>query len=75
MKILNLKLMSHPLNWATVLVILLIAGAYGHLILQYLGHSPSSTNGKASAWTAQPAGQSPGQEAAGAIDPQGGLQI
>ena len=76
MKVLNLKLMSHPLNWATVALMLLIAGSFGHLLLEYLGHSPACSGGaKRSAWTEMPAGQSPGQDAAGAIDPQGSLQI
>jgi hypothetical protein len=75
MKLINFKLMSHPLNWATVALMLLIAGAFGHLLLEYLGHSPACSGGKVSAWTEQPAGQSPGQEAAGAIDPQGSLQV
>jgi hypothetical protein len=74
MKLLNLKLMSHPINWVTITVMLLLAGAFGHLLLEYLGHSPD-TKERRSAWTEQPAGQSPGQEAAGAIDPQGSLQV
>lgn len=75
MKLLNIRMMSHPINWVTFTLMVLIAGAGGHLILQYLGHSPIRDGDKVSAWTEQPAGQSPGQEAAGAIDPQGSLQI
>jgi hypothetical protein len=73
MQLVNWKLISHPMNWAIVVVVLLIAGAGAHLTLQLLGKRPA-TEDNTSAWTEQPAGQSPGQEAAGAIDPQGALQ-
>jgi hypothetical protein len=73
MKVINWRLVSHPLNWATVVLMVMIAGAFGHLLLEYLGIRPAN-EGKKSAWTEQPAGQNPGQEAAGAIDPSGSLQ-
>ena len=73
MQLINWKIASHPLNWATIVVMLLIAGAGAHLLMQLLGHTPD-TAARASSWTEQPAGQSPGQDAAGAIDPQGSLQ-
>lgn len=73
MRLINWKLASHPLNWATIVVMLLIAGAGAHLLLQYLGQTPATE--QRSAWNEMPAGQSPGQEAAGAIDPQGSSQI
>lgn len=74
MKLVNWKLIAHPMNWAVVVMMLLIAGAGAHLIAQLFGHTPDTADRK-SAWTEQPAGQSPGQEAAGAIDPQGSLQM
>jgi hypothetical protein len=70
----NWKLIGHPMNWAIVVMMLLIAGAGAHLLLQLLGQTPD-TAARKSAWTEQPAGQSPGQDAAGAIDPQGSLQL
>lgn len=73
MKVINWRLVSHPLNWATVILMVLIAGLFGHYILEYLGISPATAKNR-SAWTDQPAGQNPGQDAAGAIDPQGSLQ-
>ena len=73
MRLINWNLISHPMNWAIVVVVLLIAGAGAHLTLELLGKR-AATPGNTSAWEEQPAGQSPGQEAAGAIDPQGALQ-
>jgi hypothetical protein len=68
MTILNFRLMSHPMNWLTVLLMVIIGAAFGHLILTYLGIEPS-TGGKL-AYSQMPAGQSPGEAATGAIDPQ-----
>jgi hypothetical protein len=75
MNIINWKIALHPMNWATIIAMLLLAGVGAHLLLEYLGHTPDTeATANASAYTEQPAGQSPGQDAAGAIDPQGSLQ-
>jgi hypothetical protein len=74
MQLINWKIASHPLNWATIVVMLLFAGFGAHLLMQLLGHSPDTATTRRSSWTEQPAGQSPGQDASGAIDPQGSLQ-
>jgi hypothetical protein len=66
--IINWKLISHPMNWLTVLVILIIAGTAGHLLASWMGLEPA-TKGKL-AYSQMPAGQSPGEPAAGAIPPQ-----
>ena len=39
--IVNFGLMKHPINWLVVLLMLVIAGAAGHLILTYLGKNPA----------------------------------
>jgi hypothetical protein len=70
----NWKLIGHPMNWAIVLVVVLLAGSGAHLLMQLFGQTPDTAGTRRSAWTEQPAGQSPGQDAAGAIDPQGSLQ-
>lgn len=37
MKIVNVPLLTHPLNWLTVLLMVLIAGMAGHLVLDASG--------------------------------------
>lgn len=41
----NWKLASHPMNWLTILVMLIIAGAFGHLLLSYFEVEPASQSG------------------------------
>jgi hypothetical protein len=69
----NFRMASHPINWVTFLLMVLIAGSIGHLTLTYLGIEPNTAR-KSSGYDEMPAGQSPGQAAAGAIDPQGSMQ-
>jgi hypothetical protein len=66
--LINWRLMSHPINWLTVMVILILAGAFGHYFLTYFGMEPATKNKLA--FSQMPAGQSPGEVASGAIDPQ-----
>lgn len=40
----NWKLISHPLNWVVVLLMLIIAGTAGHLLLSFFGATPASGN-------------------------------
>lgn len=70
MQAVNWKMVSHPMNWITFLLMVIIAGAIGHLFLSYLGIEPSTTKGKVLAFSQMPAGQSPGEVASGAIEPQ-----
>ena len=42
MDIVNLKLLSHPMNWLTVFFMLILAGVAGHLILSWAGIEPKS---------------------------------
>jgi hypothetical protein len=69
----NWKMISHPMNWLTILLMVIIAGAIGHLLLSYIGIEPA-TQAKRSGYSSMPAGQSPGEAAAGAVTPQGSLQ-
>lgn len=42
MNILNWKLISHPMNWVIIMLMLIIAGIFGHLILSVLDQEPAS---------------------------------
>lgn len=42
MNILNFGLLKNPLNWFTVIFMVLIAGIAGHLLLSTAGIEPSS---------------------------------
>jgi hypothetical protein len=70
MQVINWKMISHPMNWLTLLLMVIIAGAIGHLFLTYLGIEPDTSGNKKLAFSQMPAGQSPGEAAAGAITPQ-----
>lgn len=37
----NWPLLKNPLNWATVILMLVLAGITGHLVLTYLGFEPA----------------------------------
>ncbi len=39
--IFNLKLASHPINWVTIFLMLVIAGTAGHLLLSLFGIEPA----------------------------------
>jgi uncharacterized membrane protein len=67
-KPINFRMISHPMNWVTLMLMVLIAGAIGHYFLTYLGIEPQVT--QKLAFSAMPAGQSPGEAATGAIEPQ-----
>lgn len=54
---LNWKIVGHPLNWVTILLMLIIAGAFGHLVLGLFGMNPATK--ESSSYTRLPAGQSP----------------
>ena len=45
MQIVNSKLISHPMNWIIILLMLIIAGIFGHLVLSVLDQEPASTSG------------------------------
>lgn len=49
MAILNWKLISHPLNWLIILLMLVIAGIFGHLLLTVLDQEPSGPSGTVNA--------------------------
>lgn len=41
MQVLNLELVSHPLNWFTILLMLVIAAIAGHELLSLAGIEPA----------------------------------
>lgn len=65
----NWRMLSHPVNWFTILLMLVIAGAFAHMLLSYVGIEPA-TQATSSGYAKMPAGQSPGEAASGAITPQ-----
>lgn len=69
MQVVNWRMVSHPMNWITFILMVIIAGSIGHLLLTYLGIEPTLKG--QSSYDAAPAGQSPGEVASGAISPQG----
>ena len=40
----NLRLLSHPLNWLIVLLMLVIGGTAGHLLLSLFGQEAATDN-------------------------------
>lgn len=42
MKLVNTDILKHPMNWIIILLMLIIAGAAGHLILTYIGVEPKT---------------------------------
>ena len=68
MEAVNWRMVSHPMNWITFFLMVVIAGAIGHLFLSYLGMEPATK--ATSGFAKMPAGQSPGEDASGAISPQ-----
>jgi hypothetical protein len=41
-ELVNIKLLSHPMNWLTVLLMLVIAGIAGHEILSLVNVEPAT---------------------------------
>lgn len=44
MQIVNIGILKNPLNWATILLMLLIAGIAGHLVLSLFNIEPATSN-------------------------------
>lgn len=63
----NYKMIAHPMNWVVVLLMLIIAGAIGHMLLSLAQIEPA-TSGK-SVYANVPAGQVPANDAINAINP------
>lgn len=71
-KLINTSLISHPINWVVILLMLVIAGGIGHFALSLAGIEPSksdSTKGGKNAYGSIPAGQVPADDALAAINP------
>jgi len=41
---LNWNLAKHPMNWVIILLMLILAAMFGHLVLTYLGVEPATAN-------------------------------
>ena len=41
MEVINWRLVTHPLNWVTVFLMVFIAGIAAHFILTYFGQVPA----------------------------------
>jgi hypothetical protein len=42
MQLANWRILSHPINWLTVLLMLIIAGLFGHYLLTMFDQSPAT---------------------------------
>lgn len=42
--LINWNLVKHPMNWAVILLMLLIAAMAGHLVLSYFGIEPATAD-------------------------------
>lgn len=64
MTLINTKLLSHPVNWAIVFLMVFIAGTFGALLLKYLQVQPADEGSKTaprSAYADFPAGMTPSE--------------
>lgn len=41
--IINVRLIKHPVNWIIILLMLIIAGIFGHLLLSILEQEPANS--------------------------------
>jgi hypothetical protein len=41
MQLVNTRIITHPLNWAIIILMLVIAVMGGHLLLSYFDHEPA----------------------------------
>lgn len=44
MQVVNIPLLKNPLNWLTIILMLLIAAIFGHLTLSYFGVEPETSS-------------------------------
>lgn len=63
----NWKMIQHPMNWVVILLMLVIAGALGHMLLSLAEVEPSTA--AKSSYANVPAGQVPAGDAINAINP------
>jgi len=42
----NWRMVSHPINWVTIVLMLVIAGAIGHYALSLAGFEPTTKDGQ-----------------------------
>jgi hypothetical protein len=59
MQIVNTKILFHPVNWLIILLMLTIAGIFGHLLLTLLDQEPATAgppNGLPAGYQRNPTG-------------------
>lgn len=44
MQVINWRMVSHPINWLVILLMLVIAAIFGHLLLSLLEQEPATKN-------------------------------
>ena len=44
MTLINTRIITHPLNWAIIIMMLVIAGMAGHLLASYFDQEPTHKN-------------------------------
>lgn len=72
-KLINVKLISHPMNWVMILLMLVIAGAIGHKLLELVDVHPATADASGkSVYSDLPAGQVPSDDFVSAITPNVG---
>lgn len=45
MQLINTRILSHPLNWAIIMLMLIIGAMFGHLLLSFFDHEPATGDG------------------------------
>lgn len=45
MQLINTRIISHPLNWAIIMLMLIIGAMAGHLLLSFFDHEPATGDG------------------------------
>lgn len=44
MQLINTRLISHPMNWAIVILMLVLAAIGGHLLMSFLDQEPATSS-------------------------------
>ncbi len=42
MQLINTRIISHPMNWAIIMLMLIIGAMFGHLLLSFFDHEPAT---------------------------------
>jgi hypothetical protein len=69
----NWKMVTHPMNWLVIILMLIIAGAIGHYLMSLFGQEPAKS--PQSSYGSVSSGQFPGQDIVNALRPQSASTI